>query len=806
MWAFFRDLRYGIRTLMKTPGSSAMAVLALALGIGATTQSFTIVNTVLIKPLPYQDSERLVVIWKKTPTQDREQVPPADFLDWRRLSQSFENAAAIRFWPVSVTESGEPEQVRGYQVSASFFGTLGMKAALGRAFQADEDQPGREHVVVLSHRFWQKRFGGAPGIIGQEMMLNQEKYKIIGVMPSECRFPRSTVALWTPLVLTGSQTIDRKDRSLTVVARIKPGVSFNQAESDIAGVARRIEELNRDTNAGHGAWLLPIRELILGPGADALITLPVATFLVLLLACANVANLLFAKGAARQKEVAIRLSVGASRSQLIRQFLIEGMALALIAGGLGILLANWGLQLLVSNIPTFISDVSPRLLDMRIDGESTIFTLCLSLLTVLIFSLSPALIFSKTDINSALKDGERESAPGRGRHRIRSILIVAEIGLAVILMTGAGLLFRSYLQLMAVTPGFSPQHVTTMEIPLSKSEYAGGRRVAGFYREALKNLESLPQVQSAGAIHVLPLGGYDDLKVMTAQGRPLPPPGQERQVHYRVVSPKYFQAQGLSLIKGQDFSDQDFENKPPVAIVSDSAARQFLQPGEPLGQHVIIEGESTPRRVIGVVGDVNDWDALDRSTCYLYVPYVLDRPEHQMTLVVRSQAAPGSLIPAMRAKVAEVDRNQPIANVKTMEQVIAETRSPQRLMMIMFIILAVISTILAAIGVYGLISYSVVQRTQEIGIRMALGATPREILESILKQGLNLILIGLGGGMIVALALTRGMATLIYGINLMDPLTYSGVALLMITIGALAIFIPAYRASTVKPIIALRYK
>jgi predicted permease len=602
MWAFFRDLRYGIRTLTKTPGSSAMAVLALALGIGATTQSFTIVNTVLIKPLPYQDSERLVVIWKKTPTQDREQVPPGDFLDWRRLSQSFENVAAIRFWSVNVTESGEPEQVRGYQVSASFFETLGMKAALGRTFQTDEDQPGREHVVVLSHRFWQKRFGGAPGIIGQEMTLNQEKYKIIGVMPSACRFPRSTVALWTPLVLTGSQTIDRKDRSLTVAARIKPGVSFNQAESDIAGVARRIEELNPNSNAGHGAWLLPIRELILGPGADALITLPVATFLVLLLACANVANLLFAKGAARQKEVAIRLSVGASRSQLIRQFLIEGLALALLAGVLGILLANWGLQLLVSNIPTFISDVSPRLLDMKIDGESAIFTLCLSLLTVLIFSLSPALLYSKTDINSALKDGERESAPGRGRNRIRSILIVAEIGFAVILMTGAGLLFRSYLRLMAVTPGFSPQHVTTMEIPLSKTEYADGRRVAGFYREALKNLESLPQVQSAGAISVLPLGGYDDLKAMTVKGQPLPPPGQERQVHHRVVSPKYFQAQGLSFIKGQDFNDQDFENKSPVAIVSDSAARQFLQPGEPLGQHVIIEGESTARRVIGVVG------------------------------------------------------------------------------------------------------------------------------------------------------------------------------------------------------------
>jgi putative ABC transport system permease protein len=806
MWSFFRDLRYGIRELRKNPGSSALAALALALGIGTTTQSFTIINTVLIKPLPYQDSERLVVIWKKTFTQERELATPADFLDWRRMNQSFENVAAIRFWQVNVTESGDPEHVRGYQVSANFFDTLGMKAILGRTFRADEDQLGKERVVVLSYKFWNRRFGGDPNAINREVILNQEKYLIIGVMSDECRYPRNSAALWTPMAFTPAQMTDRQDRSLTVTARIKPGFSFDQAESDIVGVARRIEELYRDTNTGHGAWLLPVREMILGPGAEALATLPVGAFLVLLIACVNVANMLFARGAARQKEVAIRISVGASRFQLIRQFLVEGLTLALVAGGLGIVLANWGLKLLVANIPTFISDVSPRLLDTKIDVEAAVFTLCLSLMTVLIFGLSPALLFSKPNIESMLKDGGRTTTGGLGWRRIRAALIVTEVALAVILLTGAGLLFRSYLRLISVSPGFSPQHLTTMEIPLSSSKYTDGRRVADFYREALKNLASLPQVQSAGAISVLPLGGYDDLKAMTVQGRPLPPPGQERRVHYRVVSPKYFQAQGLSFIKGQDFSDQDFENRPPVAIISDSTARQFLGNGEPLGQQVTIEGEPIPRRIIGVVRDVNDWDSLDRSTCYVYVPYVLDRPEHQMTLVVRSQSDPESLIRVMRARLTEIDRNQPIANVKTMEQVIADTRSPQRIMTVVFIILGSISAILAAIGIYGLISYSVAQRTSEIGIRMALGASPDEIMKSVSKQGLKLILAGLGGGIIAALVLTRGMAALIYGINLIDPLTYLSAILLIMTIGMFAIYIPARRASKVEPLIALRYK
>jgi predicted permease len=806
MWSFFRDLRYGTRALTKNPGSSAMAVLALALGIGTTTQSFTIVNTVLIKPLPYQDSERLVVIWKKTSTQDREFVTPADFLDWRRMNQSFENVAAIRFWQVNVTESGDPEHVRGYQVSANFFETLGMKAILGRTFRADEDQLGKERVVVLSHKFWNRRFGGDPNIINREVVLNQEKYLIIGVMSDEFRYPRNSAALWTPMAFTPAQMTDRQERSLTVTARIKPGFSFDQAESDIVGVTRRIEELYRDTNTGHGAWLLPVREMILGQGSEALVTLPVGAFLVLLIACVNVANMLFARGAARQKEVAIRISVGANRFQLIRQFLVEGLTLALVAGGLGIVLANWGLKLLVANIPTFISDVTPRLLDIKIDVEAAIFTLCLSLMTVLIFGLSPALLFSKPNIDSMLKDEERATIGGLGKRRIRAALIGVEVALAVILLTGAGLLFRSYMRLISVSPGFSPQHLTTMEIPLSSSKYTDGRRVADFYREALRNLASLPQVQSVGAISILPLGGYDDLRTLIVQGQPIPPPGQERKAHYRVISPNYFQTQGLSFIQGQDFSDQDFENRPPVAIISDSTARQFLGKGEPLGQQVTIEGESIPRRIIGVVRDVNDWDSLDRSTYYVYVPYVLDRPEHQMTLVIRSQADPESLIPVMRARLTEIDRHQPIANVKTMEQVIADTRSPQRIMMVVFIILSSISTILAAIGIYGLISYSVAQRTSEIGIRMALGASPDEIMKSVSKQGLKLILAGLGVGIIGALVLTRGMATLIYGINLIDPLTYLSAFLLIMTIGMLAIYIPARRASKVEPMIALRYK
>jgi putative ABC transport system permease protein len=807
MGSLLQDFRYGLRSLAKNPSSTIIAVLALALGIGTTTESFTIVNAALIKPLPFRDSGRLVVIWEKTQSQEREYVTVADFLDWRRMTRSFDSIAASRDWPANLTQYGEPENVRGYQVSANFFQTLGVEARFGRTFRADEDQPGKEHVVILSNKFWRSSYGGKQDIINKEIVLNNEKYTVIGVMPEDVRYPRGSVQVWAPMALDPVQAADRKDNSLVVTARIKSGVSSQQAGADMAAVAERIAEENKETNAGRQAWLLPLREMILGPATQDILTGLVAAFLVLMIACANVASMLLARAASRQKEVAIRIAIGASRFRLVRQFLTEGFVLALVGAGMGLLFAYAGLKLLVSNIPSFISDVNPRMLDVKLDIDAAVFTLGLSFIAVLVFGLAPSLLASRTDVNSKLKDEARGSGGGASRQRVRGILVVTEVALAVVLLIGAGLLFRSYTKVLSVSPGFDTRDILTMDIPLTKSGYPDGRRVEAFYQELLKKIkDGVPGVESVGAISDLPLAGGDDLQALSVDGQPAPPPGQENYVHYRVVSPNYFQAQGLAVIRGNDFGEQAFENKPPVVVVSDSVAAKFWRGGEALGQKLTLQGESFPRQVIGIVRDVKDWDLLNKSKDYAYIPYVLDKPEYYMTLVVRGNSDPASLTSAVRAKISDIDPNQPVTNVKTMDKVLADTRSPQRINMVALMILASISTILAAIGIYGLISYSVAQRTQEIGIRMALGARPMDILKLVSKQGLTLDLIGLGMGLVGSMVLTKGMSSLIYDMNLIDPLTYLSVPILMLTIAMFATYLPARRASKVEPMVALRYE
>lgn len=799
-----QDLRYGLRTLAKSPSFTVVSLVALTLGIAATTQSFSIVNTVLIKPLPYKESERLVAIWQATPTQDREFVSPADFLDWRTESLAFESVAASRAWLVNITGHGESEHVRGYLVSANFFQTLGMEAALGRTFRPNEDQIGEDRVVVLSHRLWTRRFGSDPSVIDRNVVLNNESYLVVGVMPADFRYPRGAAELWAPLAFSNEQMQDRKSHFLLVTGRVKSGVSLEQAKTDISRVAERLQHQYPETNAGRTAWLLPLRELILGPAAQDLVTALVAAILVLVIACANVSSMLLARSAARQKEVAIRIAVGARRVRLIRQLLTEGLVLALVGGSMGVLLAHWGIKALIANIPTFISDVNPRMLEIKIDGEAVLFTLGLSFLAVVMFGLAPALLASRPDVNSMLKEGARSSTGGIGRHRVRSLLVVTEMALAVVLLVGAGLLFRSYVRVLSVSPGFDAQRMLTMDVPLTRSKYPDGRKVATFYQDVLRGIETLPGVEAAAAVSDLPLAGGDNLKVVNAEGQPVPLPGREQRAHYRVVSPKYFQAQGLPLIQGHDFDDDDFENKPPVAIISESLAKRFWPGGDAVGKRLSLEDESSLRQVIAIVGDVKDWDLLNKSSLYVYVPYPLNEPEHFMTLVVRTNSDLGRLVPAVRGKLSEIDGDQPVANVKTMEKVISDTRSPQRINMIGLAILASTSTILAAIGIYGLISYSVAQGTREIGMRIALGAGPSDIVSMVVRQGMKLVLAGLLAGLAGALLLTRGMAALLYGISLIDPLTYASIPALLVTIAMLAIYVPARRASRVEAMAALR--
>ncbi|HEX8184442.1 MAG TPA: ABC transporter permease, partial [Blastocatellia bacterium] len=552
--------------------------------------------------------------------------------------------------------------------------------------------------------------------------LNNESYTVIGVMPADFRYPRGAAELWSPMALSIADSKDRKDYGLLVTARIKPGYSIESASADIAAVARRLQEQFPDSNAGYNAWLMPLRDMILGPAAQDLKTALVAAFLVLLIACANISSMLLARGAARQKEVAVRLALGATRFRLIRQFLTESLVLSLVGGAIGILLAHLGIKALVANIPSFISDVNPRMLDISVNMESAVFSIALSFIAVIIFGLAPAFLSSKSDVYAVLKEGVRGSTGGIGRHRIRSILVVTEVALAVILLVGAGLLLRSYDKAQSINPGFDPQNTVTMSIPLTKSQYPTGRKVATFYQQVLERVKALPGVQAAGAISDLPLAGGDNLKALTIEGQPAALPGQQYRAHYRVASPGYFQSQAIATIQGRDFNDKDVEAAPAVVIISEAIANQFWPQGDAVGKRFMIEGESEYRQIVGVVGNVKDWDLLNKAPLYAYTPYPLNEPEYFMTLVVRSSNDPSTLVPAIRNQIRSVDPDQPVGSIKTMEKVVSDTRAPQRINMVGLAVLATISIILAATGIYGLISYSVAQRTRELGIRMALGA------------------------------------------------------------------------------------
>jgi putative ABC transport system permease protein len=800
----FQDIRYGISTMLKSPGFTIVAVVALALGIGATTQAFSIVNTVLIKPLPFKDSERLVAVWGGTLTQERVNVSPADYFDWKEQSQAFETLAASRGWAINLTGSGEPEHLRGYRVTGNFFQMLGVEASLGRTFDGAEDQPGKEHVVVLSNKLWKRRFGSDPNIINQTIMLNQESYTVIGVMPADFRYPRGSAELWSPIALSSADAKDRKAYTLLVTGRIKPGFTVDSAEADIATVARRLQEQFPATNAGYNAWVMPLRDMILGPAAQDLKTALVAAFLVLLIACANISSMLLARGAARQKEVAVRLALGATRVRLIRQFLTECLILSLVGGVIGILLADWGIKALVANIPSFISDVNPRMLDIGLNGESALFSIGLSFFAVMVFGLAPAFLSSKSDVYTVLKEGVRGSTGGIGRLRIRSILVVTEVALAVILLVGAGLLLRSYGKAQSISPGFDINSTLTMSIPLTRSQHPTSRQVATFYQQALEEVKALPGIQAAGVISDLPFDSGNNMKSLIVEGQPAPLPAQQYRAHYRVISPGYFQSQAIPFIQGRDFGEKDVEGPPPAVVISEALANQFWPQGDAVGKRLMLQGESDYRQVVGVVGNIKDWDLVNKSQLYVYVPYSLDQPEYFMTLVVRSNNDPGTLIPAVRNRIHSVDPDQPVGSIKTMEKVVFDTRAPQRINMVGLAVLATISIILAATGIYGLISYSVAQRTREMGIRMAVGAKPADVLSLVMKQGLRLTLIGLMSGLLGALLLTRGMASLLYGISVMDPLTYAIVSVLLASTAVLATFFPARRASRIEPMVALR--
>jgi putative ABC transport system permease protein len=804
----WQDLRYGVRMLWKNPGFTVVAVVALALGIGANSAIFSVVNTVLLRPLPYKDPERLVMVWEDRTAKGypRDTPAPANYVDWRDQNKVFEGMAAIASHSLNLTGSGEPERIEGKRVSASFFPLLGVEPLFGRTFTPEEDQPGANRVVVLSHGLWQRRFGSDRGILGRQLTLNGESATVVGVMPQHFQFPTREDELWVPIAFTPQQAAARQSHYLQVIARMKPGVTLEQAQAEMSTIGARLQQQYPAQNTDLGVAVVPLHEQLVGDIRPALLVLLGAVGFVLLVACANVANLLLARAAVRQKEIALRVALGASRVRLVRQFLTESVLLAALGGFVGLLLSLWGVNLLKAFIPENISQAK----DIAVDAKVLGFTLLVSLLTGLIFGLAPVSQASNFNLNETLKEGGRDSVAGRRGNRIRSLLVVAEVAVSLVLLIGAGLLINSFLRLRNVDPGFRADNLLTMRVVLPETKYPDQARRAAFYTELVRRVESLPGVQSAAVTNWIPLVKQGDSSGISIEGKPDPGPGQNPSAVTRVVSPHYFQTMGVELLQGRRLGEQDRADAPRVVVISETMARKFWPGEEALGKRVTMGGPANApvpwMEVVGVVRDVRQFELTAEPKPQMYVPYeqpVFFRPSH---LVLKTNVEPAGLAAAVRKTVWEIDKDQPVSNVSTMEEVLSESISRQRFSMLLFGIFAAVALVLAAVGIYGVMSYSVAQRTHEIGIRMALGAQRGDVLKLAVGHGLKLVLVGVALGLGAAFALTRVMSSLLFGVSPTDPATLAIISLVLIGVALLASYVPARRATKVDPMVALRYE
>ena len=811
MRTLWQDLRYGLRMLVKSPGFTVVAILALAIGIGANSAIFSVVNAVLLRPLPYGDPDRLVVVWETNPKLStpslrvRNEASPANYFDWREQNRVFEQLAAFRWETVNLTGKDMPEQLVGNRVSGNMFTTLQVKPMLGRVILPEDDKPDGERVVVLSHGLWQRRFGNDPQVIGQSLILNGQSYTVIGVMPPEFEFPNARPALWMPLSLSTEAMQNRRSHYLYTRARLKPGVTLEQAQAEMDTIAARLRQQYPDTNTDRGVRLVPLHADAVEFARPALLVLLGAVGFVLLIACANVANLMLARASARQKEMAIRTALGASRFRVIRQLLTESMLLSLVGGTGGLLLALWGVDLLTASIPSEMAAGIPGWTRISLDLWVLVFTLVISILTGILFGLVPALQVSKSDLNETLKEGGRTATGGSGRQRFRGLLVVTEVALALVLLVGAGLMMKSFLRLLEVRPGFDPQNVLTMELVLPRFQYSENKKITAFFTELLRRIGSQPGVEAVGAINYLPMSGSGGTTTLIFEGRPAPPPGQYPEVNARIASPGYFHALRIPVLKGRDFTDRDTEEKPRVVIINETMARLYYPNEDPIGKRVRNSDGTNPAEIVGVVGDVKHWGLDDNPEAFIYVSHA-QVANRGMTLVVRTASDPGNMIAMVRREVSALDKDQPIFNIKTMEERISASSAMRRLPMFLLGIFAVVAMTLAAVGIYGVIAYSVTRRTHEIGVRMALGAQRSDILKLVVRQGMTLVLIGITLGLITSFAVTRVMQKMLFEVSPSDPTTFAGISMLLVAVALIACFIPARRATKVEPIIALRYE
>ncbi|HEV2915215.1 MAG TPA: ABC transporter permease [Pyrinomonadaceae bacterium] len=809
MGTLIQDLRYGVRMLLKSPGFTTVVVLALALGIGANTAIFSVVNAVLLRPLPFENPEQLVMIWATSRINDQARGPLSapDASDLIQQSQSLEYLAPYQQSGSSLANGDDTERVYGANVPADIFPLLRAKPAMGRTFTREEDVPGGPSVVVISQGLWQRRFGSDPAIIGKEIKLSNKGYTVIGVMASDFRFPiRSEKPdFWIPLSSSPSYTASkdiRGNRSLRVVARLKPGVTIAQAQSEFQTIARRLEEQYPDTNTGLNFNPMPLHEDIVGGIRPALLVILGAVGFVLLIACANVANLLLARAAARHKEIAIRTALGASRMRVVRQLLTESVLLALVGGGLGLLIAMWGVDLLVAASPAAL----PRVREIGLDARVLGFTAAVALLTGILFGLAPALQSSRLDLNESLKEGGRGSTESLRRNRVRSLLVVSEVALSLVLLIGAGLLIRSFVYLLNVSPGFDTQAILTVDLPLSRSKYPTGEQQAAFVEQAIERTRQTPGVASVAAVNIVPLSGNGRQSSFTVEGRPVPP-GQEPDAEVSTVTPDYFQTMGIPLRKGRVFTMRDRKDAPPVLVVSETFARRFFPGEEAVGKRLVIDDEQPPYEIVGIVGDIRHKGLETESYPEYYLSY-FQSPERQVNLMVRAAppADPASIRTSVRNTIKQMDKDQLIWDSKTMQQLLEDSVSRQRFNMLLLGIFAALALVLAAVGIYGVMSYSVTQRTHEIGIRIALGAQTGDVLRMVVRQGMTLALVGVGLGLIAAYLVTRVMGSLLYGVTATDAVTFGVVSVVLAGIALLACLIPARRATRVDPMVALRYE
>ena len=809
-----QDLRHSVRGMLRTPVFALTAVIVLALGIGATTAIFSVVDAVLLRPLAYRDSGRLVTILMSGTGP----VSVANYIDWRDQSRSFSTMGAADYWSPNLTGVDSPEHITGLKVTQNLFPMLGIEPMLGRLFLEGEDKDGADREVILSHRLWQRRFSSDPAVLGKPIVLDGNAFVIVGVMPPEFQFApfwATKAELWVPNAF-GARIHSRGGNSLRIFARLKDGVSLTQARAEIASITARLEQQFPGTN--RNVVVTPLKEKVVGSIETPLLVLLAAVGFVLLITCANVAHMLLARAATRQKEIAVRAALGARRGRLIRQFLTESILLGGVGGALGLLLAVLGTRALIALSPANI----PRVQTVSIDAHAALFLLAATILTSVGFGLVPALQASSVNVNDTLKEGGRGGTEGVQRNRLRSLLVVSEFSLALMLLIGAGLMIRTFAALEAVDPGFNPHHVISMIVSVAGSKEAEPGRREFFYRQLIERVRSLPGVEAAGAINHLPLAGDLWGWSFLVEGRPKPRPGEAPKAVYRMVTPGYFAAMRLPIVRGHDITDADNITAPGVVIINEQAARQYWPGEDPIGKRVSFDDDTTnPTNwltVIGIAKDAKQDNWTDKATPEAYLAafqnhdYIGDSgteaSKHMdyITLVARSVGDPAALASEMKQAAWSFDRNLAISQVVTMDGVVAEANAQPRFEMMLLSIFAAVALVLAAVGIYGVISYSASQRTHEIGVRMSLGATRGDVLLLVVRQGIWLAVAGSAAGLTGSLLLSRLMGGLLYGVKPTDPVTFAAVAFGLAVVAMLACYIPARRAMRIDPMAALRYE